>query len=88
VTSYHSGKVSRDHARILGFPIPLMITASREEASLCQSKFSVLYLQAARSMSSCTRIAPDITRPRPNPEKMYALFDCHTYETHMNSYVT
>ena len=31
------------------------------------------YLQAARSRSSCTRMVPDIIKPRPNPGNMYAL---------------
>lgn len=31
-------------------------------------------LQAAKSISSWTRIVPDIIRPIPNPGKMYALF--------------
>ncbi|RHN76347.1 hypothetical protein MtrunA17_Chr2g0331061 [Medicago truncatula] len=29
---------------------------------------------AARSRSSCTRMVPDIIKPRPNPGNMYALF--------------
>lgn len=33
-----------------------------------------MHLQAARSRSSCTRMVPDIIKPRPNPGKMYALF--------------
>jgi hypothetical protein len=34
----------------------------------------LVHSQAASNMSSWTRIAPDIIRPRPNPGKMYALF--------------
>jgi len=35
---------------------------------------SFVNLQAARSRSSCTRMVPDIIKPRPNPGNMYALF--------------
>jgi hypothetical protein len=30
----------------------------------------LMYLQAAKSMSSCTRIAPEIIKPKPKPGKM------------------
>jgi hypothetical protein len=33
-----------------------------------------LCLPAARTISSVTRTAPEMTTPRPNPGKMYALF--------------
>ena len=37
---------------------------------------SLVHLQAARSRSSCTRMVPDIIKPRPNPGNMYALLAC------------
>lgn len=37
-----------------------------------------LCLPAARTISSFTLIAPEITKPRPNPGNMYALFACYS----------
>lgn len=58
------------------FPVALFphlrIYGKKEVVILNYNK--VHNLQATRSMSSWTRIAPEIISPRPNPGKIYALF--------------
>ena len=44
-----------------------------------------MYLQAVKSISSCTQIAPEMTKPKPNPGKMYALFACMDHKRRHNN---